>query len=80
MSDILRTVGQRIGQELALELRDETDDKEVWNKLTKQWSDLGMGEISFDSIPPNVVTVNDSKNCERDPALVRYYAIWTKAF
>ena len=27
-----------------------------------------MGEISFDSIPPNVVTVNDSKNCERDPA------------
>ena len=51
MSDILRTVGQRIGQELALELRDETDDKEFWNKLTKQWSDLGMGEISFDSIP-----------------------------
>ena len=33
MSDILRTVGQRIGQELALELRDETDDKEFWNKL-----------------------------------------------
>ena len=69
MSEILRTVGQRIGQELALELRDEVSHEDFWSKLSMQWSNLGMGDLEIDSIPPNVVTVIDSKSCERDPKL-----------
>jgi len=69
MSEILRTVGQRIGQELALELRDEVTDEKFWKKLSIQWRNLGMGDLEIDSIPPSVVTVMDSKNCERDPTL-----------
>ena len=33
-----------------------------------QWRNLGMGDLEIDSIPPNVVTVIDSRR-ERDPKL-----------
>ena len=69
MSVILRTIGQRIGRELALELREEVDDDGFWNKLSLQWEKLGMGEMIIDSIPPNIVTIKDSKKCESDPQL-----------
>jgi len=69
MNEILRAVGQRIGQELALELREEVTDEDFWNRLAKQWENLGMGVLEIDSIPPTIVTVMDSKNCEKDPGL-----------
>lgn len=69
MTDILRVVGQRIGQELALELREEEHEELFWEKLTNKWNDLGMGELVIDSTPPSVVTVLDSNTTERDPHL-----------
>ena len=69
MSDILRVVGQRIGQELALELRDENEDETFWYQLKLKWSDLGMGEMSIDAMPPNIVSVVDSHLQERNPRL-----------
>lgn len=69
MSDILRSVGQRIGRELALELREEVEDKAFWNRLIDQWKTLGMGELEIDTIPPTLVTVKDSSSCEKNPQL-----------
>ena len=69
MNEILRGVGQRIGRELALELREEVEDEEFWSRLVKQWDSLGMGELEFDAIPPTLVTVKDSNNCEKNPQL-----------
>ena len=69
MSDILRVVGQRIGQELALELRNENDEESFMDQLKLKWKELGMGEISFDAMPPNLVSVIDNHSQERDPRL-----------
>ncbi|MBT4065834.1 MAG: hypothetical protein HOE76_01265 [Euryarchaeota archaeon] len=69
MNEILRSVGQRIGRELALELRDEVDDGDFWKKLKIQWANLGMGELVIDNIPPTIVTVKGSKSCDNNPQL-----------
>lgn len=69
MSDILRVVGQRIGQELALELRNEKNEGTFWNQLKFKWKELGMGEISIDTMPPSLVSVSDSHSQDRDPRL-----------
>ncbi len=69
MSEILRSVGQRIGRELALELREEVEDEAFWNRLIIQWKNLGMGELEIDTIPPTLVTVKDSNSCEKNPQL-----------
>lgn len=69
MSEILRVVGRRIGQELALDLRSESKDEDFWRSLTRKWKDLGMGDIEIDNMPPTIVTVMDSKSSERDPRL-----------
>ena len=69
MSDILRVVGQRIGQELALELRNESEDEVFWSQLSLKWGELGMGEISIDAMPPNLVSVIDAHSSDRDSRL-----------
>tara|TARA_X000001036_G_scaffold279634_1_gene259745 strand:+ start:104 stop:1459 length:1356 start_codon:yes stop_codon:yes gene_type:complete len=69
MSEILRSVGQRIGRELALELREEVEDEAFWNRLIIQWKNLGMGELEIDTIPPKLVSVKDSNSCEKNPQL-----------
>ena len=69
MSEILRVVGRRIGQELALDLRSESKDEDFWRSLTSKWKELGMGDIEIDNMPPTIVTVMDSKSSERDPRL-----------
>lgn len=69
MTVILRSVGQRIGRELALELRNEVTDESFWKKLGKQWSNLGMGELIIDGIPPTTVTVKGSNSCEKNPQI-----------
>ena len=43
MSDILRVVGQRIGQELALELRNKNDEETFWDHLKLKWRELEWG-------------------------------------
>ena len=67
MGEILRSVGQRIGRELALELREEVKDDAFWKRLIVHWKELGMGELEIDAIPPTLVTVKDSNNCENNP-------------
>ena len=69
MSEILRVIGRRIGQELALDLRNKSNDDDFWISLTSKWKELGMGDIKIDNIPPKVVTVMDSKKSSRDPRL-----------
>jgi len=69
MSDILRVVGQRIGQELALELRDEKEDERFWSQLKFKWAELGMGEITIDAMPPSLVSVIDTQSSQRDPRI-----------
>lgn len=69
MTVILRSVGQRIGRELALELRNEVTDESFWKKLGKQWANLGMGELIIDGIPPTTVTVKGSNSCENNPQI-----------
>jgi predicted hydrocarbon binding protein len=69
MAEIMRTVGQRIGRELALELREEVDDKSFWKKLATQWEKLGMGNLEIDMVPPTVVTVKESSKCEKSPSI-----------
>jgi predicted hydrocarbon binding protein len=69
MSEILRSVGQRIGRELALELREEVEDDAFWKRLIIHWKELGMGELEIDTIPPTLVTVKDSNSCENNPQL-----------
>ena len=64
MSEILRIVGRRIGRELALELREEVDDNDFWKSLAIRWTKLGMGKLKIDAVPPSVVTLEDSNNCE----------------
>ncbi|MGY8755206.1 MAG: V4R domain-containing protein [Candidatus Poseidoniales archaeon] len=69
MAEIMRTVGQRIGRELALELREEVDDKSFWKKLATQWEKLGMGNLEIDMVPPTIVTVKESSKCEKSPTI-----------
>ena len=69
MSEILRVVGRRIGQELALELRNEVSDQDFWSGLTHQWKELGMGDLEIDNIPPKVVKVMNSEEFTRNPTL-----------
>ncbi len=69
MSDILRVVGQRIGQELALEIRNEKEDSKFWTQLKYKWEELGMGKMSIDSMPPNIVSVTDTETSDRDHRL-----------
>ncbi len=64
MSEILRIVGRRIGRELALELREETNDNDFWERLAVLWDELGMGKLEIDAIPPSIVTLEESNNCE----------------
>ena len=45
IGDLLQSVGNRIGRELALKLNDIDDDNEFWNRLAKKWKGLGMGEL-----------------------------------
>ena len=69
MSDILRVVGQRIGQELALEIRDEKEDSKFWTQLKYKWEELGMGKMNIDTMPPNIVSVIDTETSDRDHRL-----------
>lgn len=69
MSEILRVVGRRIGQELALELRNEDSDQDFWSGLTHQWKELGMGDLEIDNMPPKVVKVMNSEEFTRNPTL-----------
>ncbi len=68
-SEVFRSVGRRIGEEIAIELQDVADDDEFWADLSQQWHELGMGELVVDGDPPTSIRVIDSGSCGSAPKL-----------
>ena len=56
-------IGTRIGQELAVKLQHIVDDSKFWETIIQEWSDMGMGNIEIDSLPPTKVIVKDGSAC-----------------
>lgn len=67
VGDLLRSVGTRIGRELALKLSDIKDDDEFWQHLGKKWQDLGMGELTRSEGDTSTITVRNGNACGGDP-------------
>ena len=47
LSDILRQVGTRVGEELAFSLRKIEGDIEFLNEMMDWWEHAGLGELSY---------------------------------
>ncbi len=60
-------IGTRIGQELAVKLQHIVDDSKFWETIIQEWSDMGMGNIEIDSLPPTKVIVKDGSACGGNP-------------
>ena len=56
-------IGTRICQELAVKLQHIVDDSKFWETIIQEWSDMGMGNIEIDSLPPTKVIVKDGSAC-----------------
>jgi sugar-specific transcriptional regulator TrmB/predicted hydrocarbon binding protein len=69
LNDVLNGVGVRIGQELASKWNNVKDDKEFWKHLTNEWSQLGMGEIKTNGMPPESVVVRNGGACGGQPTI-----------
>lgn len=67
-NELLRAIGRRIGEEIALEV-DSDDDAVFWAELTTRWGELGMGQLSVEGDPPSVVRVDDAGSCGGAPKL-----------
>ena len=68
-SEVFRSVGRRIGEEIAIELQDVADDDGFWADLSHQWQELGMGELVVEGDPPTSIRVIDSGSCGGAPKL-----------
>ena len=60
-------LGQRVGAELAVKLSNITDEEIFWKHIAKEWQDMGMGNIEYDNLPPNVITVREGTSCDGKP-------------
>tara|TARA_B110000211_G_scaffold228624_1_gene285127 strand:- start:42 stop:1133 length:1092 start_codon:yes stop_codon:yes gene_type:complete len=67
VGDLLQSVGNRIGRELALKLNDIDDDNEFWNRLAKKWKGLGMGELIITDAANPKITVRNGNACGGKP-------------
>jgi sugar-specific transcriptional regulator TrmB/predicted hydrocarbon binding protein len=67
IGDLLQSVGNRIGRELALKLNDIDDDNEFWNRLAKKWKGLGMGELIITDPANPKITVRNGNACGGNP-------------
>ena len=66
-NEILKTIGVRIGQEIAIEFEGIDNDEIFWEELSELWESLGMGRLSVVGSPPSHIRVEDSKACEGSP-------------
>jgi len=66
-SMLFDNLGQRVGAELAVKLSNITDEEIFWKNITKEWQDMGMGDIEYDNLPPNVITVREGSSCDGKP-------------
>ena len=67
LNDVLLGVGIRIGEELASKWDNVQDDQEFWKHLSNEWSQLGMGKIVTNGMPPEKLTVQNGGACGGRP-------------
>ena len=66
---ILRNIGRRIGEEIALEYSYIDVNDDFLRKLKEIWKELEMGELTIEGDPPETVVVKDGGACGGQPAL-----------
>ena len=66
-NEILKTIGLRIGQEIAIEFEGIDDDEIFWDELSELWRSLGMGELFVAGNPPNHIRIDDSNARDGSP-------------
>jgi sugar-specific transcriptional regulator TrmB/predicted hydrocarbon binding protein len=68
VSELMRIVGRRIGEEIVTNTEDSTQtDQEFWEYLSKEWADMGMGEMEIIGNPPQSIRIHDSGSCGKAP-------------
>ena len=67
LDEVLNGVGQRIGQELASKWKGVESHDEFWTHLANEWSQLGMGEIVTEGMPPRTLLVHNGGACGGQP-------------
>ena len=68
-NQVMRAVGERIGEELALELDTITEDAAFLEELRHRWEQLGLGELEVTTSPGMSVRVKDGGSCGGSPSL-----------
>ena len=63
VGEVVRSIGVRVGEELALHLSDIEDDASFRSHLQRAWTDLDRGEILLEGTPPTRATVLDPHGC-----------------
>ena len=66
-------IGSRIGQELAVKLQHISDDSVFWETIIQEWSEMGMGEIEIDKLPPTKIIVKDGSACGGNPNTSKFF-------
>ncbi len=69
LDPVLRNIGRRIGEEIALEYSHIDDNDDFLWKLKEIWMELEMGELTIEGDPPETVVVKDGGACGGQPAL-----------
>jgi sugar-specific transcriptional regulator TrmB/predicted hydrocarbon binding protein len=67
VGNVVRSIGVRVGEELALHLGDIEDDDAFRTHLQRTWTELGRGEILLEGTPPTRATVLDPHGCSGRP-------------
>ena len=66
-------IGGRIGQELAVKMQHIDDDSVFWETISREWNEMGMGEIKIDSMPPTKLMVKDGSACGVNPNTSKFF-------
>lgn len=68
VSDLMRTVGRRIGGEIVTNTKDATQtDEEFWKYLRNEWAEMGMGRMEIIGSPPQSIKIHDAGSCGNAP-------------
>jgi len=68
VSDLMRTVGRRIGEEIVTNTKNTTQtDQEFWDHLRKEWAEMGMGDMEIIGNPPQSIKIHDAGSCGQAP-------------
>jgi len=66
-SELMRNIGRRIGEEIAIELSEIEADTDFWTQLAVEWQEMGMGKLVVKGDPVEVVRVEDAGSCGKSP-------------